>query len=274
MFGLRVKQSGSAAVILALPQERYLVSAGASIGRRRGQKGPAWRFQASGLDDNDDALRWLSSACPPIGARLSITIINSATATSPRRLPRRLFDWQNVFARQIEREKARLEVLEARLRQLAAGGIVAEQTWTGNSPPVALRVRVNDRDLGRLGVEQPGVLTVTVYAKTRGKQQVAALNISSGAQFGPRAWRWHDWSLANQRLAVADKLSLEVVEPRRLLPNTVRAVERDSATRASISAEIAEIRGRLHSKYYAEQETSMREHSRSRAKPHRYPRLA
>jgi hypothetical protein len=47
MFGLRVQTRGRPPLDLALPQESYLVSAGASNHRRSGRA----RWQASGIDD-------------------------------------------------------------------------------------------------------------------------------------------------------------------------------------------------------------------------------
>gem|GEM_PF-4657016 len=259
-------------MVLALPQDRYLVSVGASVGRPQGGRGPQWQFQGSGIDENDDALRWFSEDCPRIGSSWNIVVVNSATAASPRRVPRRRIAWHQVFVRQIEQEEARLRLLEDRLRALMVNAVVGERTWTTKPPAIAVRVRVNGRDFGNVSIERPGVLSITVYAKLRDKQQGAALSIHGGTQLGPQTWRRYDWSRVNQRLEVGDKVSLEFVEPRRLVSNSVRNIERDVWMRANIAAEIAEIRGRLRSNYYAEQEANMREYSLSRPKPHRYPR--
>ena len=274
MFGLKVTLRGSEPIVLALPQDRYVVSAGARLGHRRHERAPGWQFQASGIDENDDDLRWFSAKCPRRQSALNISVVDSANATLPRRIPGRHVDWHDVFAQQIQHDRARLVLLEERLRHVLAGTHVAAPPWVGKPATVAIRVSLNDRLLGRITVEQPGVLSATVYAKRKGSRRSAALSIQGGAQTGPQSWRWYDWTHLSRPLEVGDRVRLEFIDPQTSTPNTVRTIENDVSTRQAVAAEIANIRTRLRSDYYARQEASMREYSQARPKPHRYPRPA
>ena len=272
MFGLKVESRAASALFLALPQDQYLVSAGAHLGRWRHERGPAWFFQASGVDENDDHLRWLSSARPRLRSVLEVTVVDSEVATPPRRLPRQPIDWHVFFARQMREEQTRLLFLEDRLRRLLAGSQVLESPWVNKPAAVAVRVSLNKRVLGRIAVEQPGGLSATVYAKRRGRRTSAALSIHGGAQFGTRSWRWYDWSSLSQPLRLGDQVRLEFVEPRNLMSNIVQSTEHDASTRQAIAAEIADIQQRLRSDHYATEEALMRTCTQTRPRPHRYSR--
>src|SRR5262245_6384128 len=107
MVGLRVHVRGRSLVTAALPQDDYLVVAGASWRRSRPRRGAEWYFQTTGIDDRGDHLRWLWIREPSRRFWMDITVVDVTAAAVPRRIRRRTIDWRALVERMRESDLKR-----------------------------------------------------------------------------------------------------------------------------------------------------------------------
>ena len=88
---------------MALPQDDYVVVAGASW-RRSSPRTPAESlFHGTGLDDRYDHLKWLWIRDPARRLWMDIEVVDASVAAKPRRLPRRAIDWKEFFEKMREK---------------------------------------------------------------------------------------------------------------------------------------------------------------------------
>lgn len=256
MFGLKVRVQGQPPMLLALPQEQCLVSAGAHVGGRRGAR-RAPSLSGTGIDDREDHLSWFSMDPAPLGSALDITVIDTTTGTAPRRKPRRAIDWQHFFAEMAARERKREVVLAQRLKHLLAGGTYTEPSWRCEPAQAGVRVSLNGKVLLRVAVRQPGSLSATVFAKLRDGRKSAALHVQGGTQLAPMTWHRYDWPQATTRLKLGDRVNIQIIPPHRLDRNELKEVTHDATTLGAVSTELAKIQRRLSSDYYARELAQM-----------------
>jgi hypothetical protein len=110
MVGLRARWSSDPAITMALDQERYVVSAGASWKAKRNSKTSTILFHGVGVDDKDDVLRWFSQRQPLSGTWIEIEIVETDTGEWPRRKPHRKVNWGAIFRGQQGAPAAHVEV--------------------------------------------------------------------------------------------------------------------------------------------------------------------
>jgi hypothetical protein len=269
MFGLRVRLPGEPEISLALPHDQYLVSAAAHVHRRLHAKRANWYFQGSGIDDRDDHLGWFLASQVDVGFVMDVAVVDLPTWTVPRRKRRTEIDWHAMMTRARESDRQRVAMLESRLARLRSG-LPLEPSGPEDPPTVAFRLLLNGRSLGSVSVNEPGALTVTVYAKRRAAKETAILDIHGGTQLDESTWRWYRWAWAPRPLDLGDRVRIQLVHPKRSKPNVVRGLDGPPATPAGILAELRALKHRLRSNYYASEEMAMG--AVERPAPRSYPR--
>jgi hypothetical protein len=278
MLGLNVYVRGRPPVSAALAQDDYVVIAGAAWRRDRPGAEAEWLFHTTGIDDRGDSLRWLWLTESPWQTVMDVRVVDVAAASPPRRLPRRRIDWSEDFERMRVRDIDRVAELEATLRRVApdtsdeeAGH--REAPWQTRPPGLAYKVTVNGVELGRIGVRDPGSLSVEVVARRRPQKQSASLHVHGGDRTGPKSWRWRGWSWSACPLAIGDQVRLEVVKPVRLSLSRFRKIESsDVVDIPRIARELKDLRKRLRSNWYQTQAVVMSGAQGERLPPRRYPR--
>ena len=271
MLGLRVRLRGRSPLTLALPQEDYVIATGASWRRTSPRKVAESYFYGTGVDDRFDHLRWLWIRDPVRRLWMNIEVVDASVAAAPRRQPRRAIKWKEFFGKMRARDRQRARELEARLRQARSANSYREPRWTTHPPALGFRVTLNGRELGRIGVCDPGSLSVDVVVRQRPDKHTAYLMIYGGDHVGPRSWRWREWPY-DTRLEIGDRVRIEVVAPVRLSSGRVQKLKTTEATDvAGITRELKELHKRLKSNYYRKQTADMVQAERDRLPARRYP---
>jgi hypothetical protein len=166
-----------------------------------------------------------------------------------------------------------MRVLEARLRRARSGISYREPRWVTHPPALGYRVTLNGRELGRIGVNDPGSLSIDVVVRHRHGRHHAYLSIHGGDRVGQRSWRWRKWPFDNRRLEVGDRVRIAVVPPVRLSCGRAQELETTEVTGlADITREMKELRKRLKSDYYRKEATDVIRAARERLPPRRYSR--
>jgi hypothetical protein len=273
MLGLRVHVRGRPPLTLALPQDHYLVTAGASWDRRSPRKQAASCFHGTGMDDRADHLKWFWVKNPPRRLWMDVVVVDEAVAAAPRRHPRRAIDWKDFFRKLRAKDLKRTRELEARMRQARSGTFYREPVWAAHPPALGFRVTLNRRELGRFAVSDPGALSINVYVKHRSDAHDAYLVIHGGDHVGPNSWRWRKWPRDTRRLRVGDRVRIEVVAPIRLSSSRVGRLDTTEVTDiAGITRELKELHKRLQSDSYRKEVANMLRYERERPPPRRYSR--
>jgi len=274
MLGLRVRVRGHPTLTLALLQDSYLVSAGASWRRHGRSRTAQLHFQGTGIDDRDDHLKWLWVPDPPPASWIDVSVVEASTPTVPRRHRRRKINWRQFFSRIRERDLRRIAELETRLRKLKSGTPYPVPIWSSRPPAVGFRVTLNGRQLGRIGVADPGSLSVAVYARQRNERQSVYLSVHGGDQLGHQTWRWCEWAWGERRLSIGDRVRIAFIPPVRLDTNGVGELDTREAVRPTdISKELRELRMWLKSDLYRKETAAMLEAERTRFPARRYSRM-
>lgn len=273
MLGLRVHVRGCSPLTLALPQKRYVVSAGAFWRRGRPRDHAESYFHGTGIDDRMDHLKWLWIQDPARKLWMDIEVVDASVAAAPRRQPRRAINWKRFFTELRARDRKRMRMLEARLRRALSGILYRESEWTSQPPALGYRVALNGRALGRVGVQDPGTVSVTVVVKQHRGRQSAYLSIHGGDRVGQSSWRWRTWPFDNRGLKVGDRVRIEVVAPVRLSCGRVQKLETtEVADPADIAREVKELRKRVESTYYRKEADDVIQTERTRPPTRHYPR--
>ena len=273
MLGLRVLVRGRYPLTLALPQEDYVIQAGASW-RRSGQRTRAESyFHGTGIDDRADYLKWLWIRNPARRLWMDIAVVDALVAAAPRRQPRRAIHWKEFFEKLRAKDLKRGMELDVRLREARSGIYYREPRWVAHPPALGFRVTLNRRELGRFGVSDPGSLSIDVVLRHRFNKQSAHLSVHGGDRVGQSSWRWRTWPCDGRRLKVGDRLRIEVVAPVRLSGGRVQGIETTEVTDvANITRELKELHKRLKSGYYRRETADMLRAERERLPARRYPR--
>jgi hypothetical protein len=169
------------------------------------------------------------------------------------------------------RDRQRATELKARLRQARSGIFYREPGWTTHPPALGFRVTLNARELGRIGVCDPGSLSIDVVGRQRPDKQTACLMIYGGDHVGQRSWRRREWPY-DTRLELGDRVRIEVVAPVRLTSGRVQQLETSEPTDvARITRELKELHKRLKPDYYRKETADMLRAELHRLPPRRYP---
>ena len=273
MLGVRVHVRGRSPLTLALPQEDYVVVAGASWGRSSPKRHAESYFHGTGIDDRYDHLRWFWLRNPAPRMWMDIAVVDASVADAPRRTARRAIHWKAFFEKVRARELQRRTQLEARLRQARSGISYRESIWATHPPALGFRVTLNDRELGRIGVSDPGSLSIDIVVRRHPDKHSAYLSIHGGDRVGQRSWRWRKWPGDNRRLQVGDRVRIEVVAPVRLSSGRLKGLKTTEVTDvAGITRELKELHKRLKSDYYSKETADMLRAERERLAARRYPR--
>jgi hypothetical protein len=172
------------------------------------------------------------------------------------------------MARQREHDRKQIARLRSLLARCRAG------TPVNVAPPreadLAFEVSLNGKRLGSVTVDDPGTLTVTVFAKRRASKQLVTLDVHGGTQLDEATWRWYDWKWANRRLQVGDTVKIRVGSPRRAGPRHVRAISGPPSTPDAIADELKALTRRVRSNYYSLEAAAMRSVAKDRPPPRVY----
>jgi hypothetical protein len=113
--------------------------------------------------------------------------------------------------------------IDVAVRDLKAGrpcpSVAAERPST-----CGFLVTLNGRHLARVGVADPGTLSVTVYARRDGNQYGAHLHLHGGDALND-GWRWRTWEPSSVELRVGDRVRITRVAPTRLERGAIRGIE-------------------------------------------------
>ena len=203
---------------------------------------------------------------------MDIEVVDAPVADAPRRQPRRRMKWKEFFRKMRARELKRARKLEARLRQ-ARSGFYVQPGWTSKPPALGFRVTLNGRELGRIGVGDPGSLSIDVAVMQRPDKHTAYLMIDGGDRVGQHSWRSRTWPRETRGLKVGDRVRIEVVAPVRLSSGRLQKLETMEPTNvAGIARELKELRKRSKSGYYRKLPHDMLRADRDRPPARRYPR--
>lgn len=247
--------------------------AGASWRRTSPRKHVESYFHGTGVDDRADHLRWLWIRDPARRLWMDIAVVDDSVAAVPRRQPRRPSDWKEFFGKVRARDLKRTRELEARLRQARSGISYREPRWATHPPALGFRVTLNRRELGRIGVSDPGSLSIDVVVRQRPDKHSAYLMIHGGDRVGQRSWRWRKWPCDTRGLHVGDRVRIEVVTPVRLSSSRVQGLETTEVTDvAGVTQELKELRKRLKLDYYRKETADILRAERERLPARRYAR--
>jgi hypothetical protein len=203
-----------------------------------------------------------------------VDVVDASLAAAPRRQPRRAIDWKEFFEKLRARDLKRLKVLEARQRRARSGISYREPRWATHPPALGYHVSLNGRELGRIGVYDPGSLSIDVVVRHRLRSHRAYLSVHGGDRVGQSSWRWRTWPFDNRRLEVGDRVRIEVVPPRRLSCGRVQELQTTEVTDlAGINREVKELRKGLKSDYYRKEATLVIRTERQRLPARRYARM-
>jgi hypothetical protein len=273
MLSLRVRVRGRHPLTLALPQEDYVIAAGASWRRASPRKSAESYFHGTGLDDRFDHLRWLWIRDPVRRLWIDIEVVDASVAVPPRRQPRRAIHWKEFFEKLRAKDLKRAKELDVRLREARSGIYYQEPRWAAHPPALGFRVTLNRRELNRLGVSDPGALSIDVVLRHRFNKQSAHLSVNGGDRVGQSSWRPRTWPCDGRRLTIGDRLRIEVVAPVRLSRGRGQGIETTEVSDvASITRELKELNKRLTSGYYRRSTADMLRVERERPPARRYPR--
>ncbi len=271
MFGLEVTLRGEPSLLLALDQKSYMVSAGASWRRKQPGGKAELSFQASGIDDQDDALLWLKPTLPAPRSWLDIAVIDTAVAARPRVTPRKNIDWDRHFSDLRAHDQKQIVRLEALLKRLESGRAPRPREWAVSAPQVAFRVLLNGKEVCKAAVGDPGLLTVTVYARCRDAKNSAQLRIHGADQTGPESFQGYEWKAKN-RLSIGDRVRIALVAPKRLSKPEPTRPELPP-TRETLQRKLDELREQTaNANYYTENARVTRDYQEQRPPPRRYSR--
>jgi hypothetical protein len=166
-----------------------------------------------------------------------------------------------------------LDLLQARLRQVRSGISYRAPKWVTHPLALGYRVILNGRELGRIGVHDPGSLSIDVVVRHRLGSHRAFLSIHGGERVGQCSWRWRKWTFDNRRLEVGDRVRIQVVAPVRLSCGRVQELEtREVTDLAGITREVKELQKSLKLDYYRKEATDVIRAERERLPARRYPR--
>lgn len=264
---------GRSPLTLALPQEDYVVVAGASWHRTSPRTHAESYFHGTGVDDRADHLRWLWIGDPARRLWMDTAVVDASVAAAPRRQPRREIHWKAFFEKVRAKDLKRARELQARLRQTGSGISYREHRWATHSPALGFRVTLNRRELGRIAVSDPGSLSVDVVVRQRPDKHSVYLMIHGGDRVGQCSWHWRKWPGDIRPLEVGDRVRIEVVAPVRLSGGRVQGLETTEVTDvAGITRELKELRKRLKSDYYRKETADMLRVEQERLPARRYPR--
>lgn len=225
-------------------------------------------FHCIGIDDRNDHLDWLIAPAADRRSWIDITVVDTNTADSPQRRRRRKTDWRAHFAAVRKRDRRRTAELSVRLRQVRSGIETAPRMLPVGRPTLAFLVTLNGRRLGRVGVGDPGTLSVTVFARRHLGRENVRLVVHAGESLGRSSWRWLHWKWNYRRLKVGDRVRIQIVAPRRLDIPHGREVKNYEPTRAG---EIRAALRRLGNYRYGWEAAQMLKYERRRPSPRRYP---
>ena len=273
MLGLRTQVSGRAPVMMALNQEHYVVTAGASWRREANTKSAGLTLHGTGIDDREDHLEWFVVADAIRGSWIEITVVDIAIADSPRRKPRRRVDWPAHFRAERMKDRRRIAELFARLKQTKHGRawVSRPELASPRDPAVGFLVTLNGRPVGRVGVGDPGALSVDIVLRQRPGGAIARLNVHGGENLGG-AWRWRSWEWEGRQLQVSDQLRIEVVEPDQLDLGRIREVKSyEPQTEEQIRDALKILRRSVRTRHSAKA-ARMKALDEDRPAPRRYPR--
>jgi hypothetical protein len=257
---------------MALDQERYVVSVDASWKRSGFRKKARMAFSGSGVDDRHDFLRWFNADDVRVGSSIEVTVVDTRIAHPPTRAPR-------VTVERVKRRLAgavpdspTIAVMKARLRALRAGTASPVVLLPNRPSTVGFRVTLNGRHLVRVGVGDPGTLTVSIYVRLAPDGRGASLHIHGGDRVSD-GYRWRTWTDNDVGLNVGDRVRITFVAPKRLDRGQIRAID------DSLPTTVAEIQSFLrhlrHSATAQARRASLARYiryERDRPAPRAYPR--
>jgi hypothetical protein len=272
VLGIRLVVRGRRPVVLGLSEEMPLVSAGASLDSGWGRRGgPMSLFTGTGIDDRQDHVRWAWVEGPRAGAWIDMQVVEVTAGDVPVPRRRRRMDWRAFFARMARRDERRLRALEGRLARVRSGAPYVVPLKEPGPPARGLRVTLNGKVVGRIGVRNPGSLSVVVVGRRREAPGRFRLRIHGGERLGRRAWRWYEWPWNGRVLEVGDRVHIEVIAPRRLTRARVREVSvSEPRTETEIRDEIARLQKRARPWWYENEATSMQHEEALRPAPRLY----
>jgi hypothetical protein len=135
-------------------------------------------------------------------------------------------------------------------------------------------VTLNNDDLGRVGVSDPGSLSIDVAVRRRPQKHAVYLRVHGGDHVGTSCWRWRKWPWDHRPLEIGDRVRIEVVAPVRFSPGRAEGLETSEVAEvADISRKLTELRKRLKSGYYRKETAAMLQADRQRLPARRYSRM-
>lgn len=227
---------------MALDQERYLLSVEASWRRGSSRKKARMSFTGTGVDDRDDHLRWFKVDDVRIGSSIEVVVVDTAVADPPARAPR-------VTVEKLKRAQARgrlrdgsIAGVKARLHALRTGEPIPVVQPPERPSAVGFSVAINGRLVRRVGVGNPGLLTVTVLGR-RTPDGFGARFYVHGGDAAVDGYLFRRWDNADLRLEVGDRVSITCIAPTNLDRGRINAAnESMPATAAELQAFLRHLR--------------------------------
>jgi hypothetical protein len=273
MLGLRARVSGRPPVTMALGQQRYLITSGWSWTRSRRSKLAKGLFHGTGIDDREDHLQWFAHRDPQRGSSIAIEVVDVAVADWPRRSPRRNTDWQEYFREHRVKDRHSIEQLAARLREVRQMSPRPADSDSVQRPSVGVSVSLDGHPLGKIGVGDPGSLSVTVYLRHRPDGDMVHLHVHGGENVGRDRWRWRKWRWEERKLAHGARVRIDIVGPTDVDPGEIREIVSYKPTTAEELREaLRELRKKVKLDRYRKEAIEMMARDRARPTPRHYPR--
>ncbi|HEY7374667.1 MAG TPA: hypothetical protein VIF57_21060 [Polyangia bacterium] len=256
---------------MALDQDQYVVSAGASWKAKRSSKRTAILFHGSGIDDRGDALAWFHRKQRSAGSWIEIEVVDIDTSDWPRRKPRRNVDWRAYFR---ARDRRALHELRLKLEGMKSNSISSGHPERGlRPPPGGFLVSLDGQLLGRIGVRAPGSMNVDVFVRRRADGVSICLCADGTEKFDDNRWMRRRWKWSAKRLRIGQRLRIEVVEPTDLHRGYADGiVESALASEKQIRAAIKKLQADIRADRYDKEAEEMIVWSRNRPDPRRYLR--